>query len=124
MGRMGGKRRGAGRPKGSMNKWTAAIKDAIIGAFERAGGEAYLIQVAKKDPRTFCGLLGRVLPTTLEGGFEVTQRVDVARLPTWALSELERGVDPAVVLDRVKRGEVPMLPVSRNDSHYEQEAAS
>jgi len=120
---MRGKKTG-GRQKGTPNKWTQAVREAIINAFERAGGEAYLIRVAKKDPRTFCGLLGRVLPTTLEGGFEVTQRVDVARLPTWALSELERGVDPAVVLDRVKRGEVPMLPVSRNDSHYEQEAAS
>jgi hypothetical protein len=58
-----------GRPKGSRNKTTVAIKDAIQNAFTIVGGENYLVTVAKEDHRTFCALLGRVLPT------EVTAQV-------------------------------------------------
>jgi hypothetical protein len=59
-----------GRKKGTPNKTTAALKDAILNAFATVGGEAYLVVVAKKDPRTFCTLLGKVLPTTIEGAPE------------------------------------------------------
>lgn len=58
---------GPGRPKGSHNKTTAAIKDAIIEAFEKAGGVNYLVQLAEEDPRTFCALVGKVIPLQLEG---------------------------------------------------------
>lgn len=65
-----GKRTGMprGRPKGSKNKITADIKACVHEAFEKAGGAAYLLGVAKSDPRTFCALLGKVMPTTVEGG--------------------------------------------------------
>lgn len=58
---------GKGRPKGKPNKSTAAIKDAIIQAFEQAGGVAYLLGVAKDDPKTFCQLIGKVIPLQVEG---------------------------------------------------------
>lgn len=56
-----------GRPKGSQNKTTAALKDAILNAFVTVGGEGYLAQVARDDPRTFCTLLGKVLPMQIAG---------------------------------------------------------
>src|SRR5215210_7557751 len=31
-------------------------------AFDEVGGQAYLVRVAQEDPRTFCGLLAKVLP--------------------------------------------------------------
>jgi hypothetical protein len=58
---------GPGRPKGSASKTTRALKDAILNAFENVGGGSYLEQVAKTDPRTFCTLLGKVLPMTVAG---------------------------------------------------------
>ncbi len=58
---------GKGRRKGSVNKTTAALKDAILNAFNEAGGEKYLVTLAKSDPRTFAMLLGRVLPLTVSG---------------------------------------------------------
>jgi hypothetical protein len=58
--------RGAGRVKGVPNKNTAALKDAIMNAFETVGGESYLVRVANADMRTFCTLLGRVLPTEIK----------------------------------------------------------
>ncbi len=56
-----------GRPKGSPNKITASVKEAIMAAFDNAGGVEYLEGIAKSDPRTFCALLGKILPTTIAG---------------------------------------------------------
>lgn len=58
---------GPGRPKGSQNKLTREIKEAIVNAFEKVGGEEYLIRVAEDDPKTFCGLLGKALPLQITG---------------------------------------------------------
>lgn len=43
-------RRGAGRPKGSPNKVSAAAKDAIAQAAEELGGYKRLVAWAKEDP--------------------------------------------------------------------------
>lgn len=56
---------GPGRIKGQPNKLTASIKDAIEHAFDELGGASYLVHVGKNDPRTFCALLSRLLPTKL-----------------------------------------------------------
>jgi hypothetical protein len=54
-----------GRVKGQPNKLTASIKDAIEHAFDELGGASYLVHVGKNDPRTFCALLSKLLPTKL-----------------------------------------------------------
>lgn len=56
-----------GRQKGTPNKTTAALKEAILNAFTKVGGEDYLELVAKSDYRTFCTLLGKVLPLQVTG---------------------------------------------------------
>lgn len=74
---------GPGRPKGVPNKTTALIKDAIIQAATDAGGEGgmvgYLTLQAQENPGPFMTLLGKVLPTQVEGtgsgGAIVTQIV-------------------------------------------------
>lgn len=66
---------GMGRPKGSKNKSTAALKDAILGALSNVGGQAYLEKVANDDPRTFCTLIGKVLPMTVVGNMDVAATV-------------------------------------------------
>ena len=50
---------------GKPNKTTQNLKDAIERAFDRLGGVSYLEHVGKTDPRTFCALLSRLLPTKL-----------------------------------------------------------
>jgi hypothetical protein len=57
--------RPCGRAKGQPNKLTASIKDAIEHAFEKLGGTDYLVHVGQSDPRTFCALLSKLLPTKL-----------------------------------------------------------
>ena len=72
---------GKGRPPGTKNKATKQLKDMILGALDQAGGESYLLQCAQ-DPKlapSFMTLVGKVLPTTLQGagpnGEHVFQRI-------------------------------------------------
>lgn len=57
---------GMGRPKGSLNKTTALLKDAILEAATLAGGKeglvGYLRVQAEANPGPFMALLGKVLP--------------------------------------------------------------
>lgn len=56
-----------GRKKGTPNRLTKAIKEAVVEAFEKAGGVDYLLSVAREDPRTFCTLVGKAMPLQIEG---------------------------------------------------------
>jgi hypothetical protein len=63
--------RGPGRPKGSVNKTTALLKDAILMAATKAGNKeglvGYLTAQAKENPGPFMSLLGKVLPMQVTG---------------------------------------------------------
>ena len=65
-----GERRG-GRSRGTPNKLTKALRDAILLAAEKAGGEGglvgYLTLQAHENPRAFLCLLGKVLPLQVAG---------------------------------------------------------
>jgi len=54
-----------GRPKGSQNKATKALKDMILGALDDAGGQDYLRRQSIENPTAFMTLIGKVLPTTI-----------------------------------------------------------
>lgn len=54
--------KGKGRPKGAVNKNTAALKDMILTALSGAGGIEYLQEQADKNPTAFLTLVGKVLP--------------------------------------------------------------
>ena len=65
-----------GRQKGTPNKLTSALKDAIIAAATNVGNPAdggkgglqgYLEFIAKSDVKAMAGLLGKVLPMQLTG---------------------------------------------------------
>ena len=62
---------GKGRVKGVPNKNTALLKDMILAAMEEAGGKgggkAYLVKQAKEQPVAFMTLVGKVLPTQVNG---------------------------------------------------------
>ena len=66
------------RTKGSQNKFNKSMKDALELAFERSGGVDYLVRVAGDDPKTFCGLLGRLIPATVS--LAVTHKIDLAAM--------------------------------------------
>lgn len=72
---------GMGRKKGSLNKTTALLKDAILKAAEDAGGEGgmvgYLTLQAHENPGPFMALLGKVLPTQIAGDAENPLTINV-----------------------------------------------
>jgi hypothetical protein len=75
-----GKKTG-GRVAGTPNLTSAAVKDAIVNAFTTVGGEKYLVAVAKDDPKTFCALLGRVLPKDINATIDLkplVKRINLA----------------------------------------------
>lgn len=58
--------RAVGRVKGTPNELTRRVRDAIGAAFQGLGGVDYLIRVGEKDPRTFCALLSKLLPSKVQ----------------------------------------------------------
>lgn len=63
----GEKRPGQGRPKGSVNKDTALIRDMIAQALDEVGGVQYLATVAQTHPGPFLALVGKVMPVQVTG---------------------------------------------------------
>lgn len=61
----GGKRSGAGRPQGAPGKFSADVKEMILGALSEVGGQEYLARQANTNPVAFMGLIGKVLPMQL-----------------------------------------------------------
>lgn len=61
---------GKGRPKGSINKTTAAVKDMVVAALDKAGGITYLLEQAEANPTAFLTLVGKVIPLQLAGDVE------------------------------------------------------
>ncbi len=57
-----------GRQKGTKNKTTLALKDMILQSLADAGGAAYLLAQATKNPTAYLSLVGRVLPLQVKDG--------------------------------------------------------
>lgn len=74
-----------GRKKGTPNKISGQLKDAILEAANAAGGKggtvAYLTSQATANPGPFLALLGKVLPTQIQGDKENPLVTAVTWLP-------------------------------------------
>ena len=75
-------RAGPGRPKGTPNRISGNLREAIQESFNKLGGEKWLLELAKKDPRTFASLLAKILPT--DAG-----KSELPAIPTINISFLE-----------------------------------
>lgn len=78
---------GKGRVKGTPNKTTALLKDAIIRAAEASGEDkngkhglvGYCTFLAKEEPKAFAQLLGKVLPMQVVGEGDGPLKIEVVR---------------------------------------------
>lgn len=61
------RKKAGGRQKGTPNKLTTTIREAILQSFENLGGSEYLETMARIEPVAYMTLLGKVLPTQLTG---------------------------------------------------------
>ena len=70
---------GQGRRKGSKNRTTVLLKEAIEESFANVGGAEYLTQMAQLEPKAYLTLLAKILPAKIEADinvFQGTQLVD------------------------------------------------
>lgn len=51
-----------GRQKGTPNKLTVTIKEAIEASFNEVGGSKYLSKMAFEEPKAYMALIGKVIP--------------------------------------------------------------
>lgn len=78
-----GNKRAAGRPPGSLNKFTVEVKDAVVNAAINVGYDGkgtggligYLQKQAKMEPRAFLSLLARCVPVNLVAKVDVEHAV-------------------------------------------------
>jgi hypothetical protein len=64
---------GMGRRKGSKNKTTVLLKEAIEESFANVGGAEYLTQMATLEPKAYLTLLAKILPAKIEADINVFQ---------------------------------------------------
>lgn len=82
----------AGRKKGTPNKFTRDIKEALLHAFNAAGGQSWFLNLARKDKRSFAALVGKLLPTQVTGaggGPLVVENIQKAQAGLAKLSDPE-----------------------------------
>jgi hypothetical protein len=60
-------RKTGGRVAGTPNRFSADLRQMILGALSDAGGREYLVRQADKNPAAFMVLVGKVLPTQMTG---------------------------------------------------------
>ena len=73
-----GRKTGGGSRKGRPNKETKALRELILGALDKVGGEDYLARQAEDNPSAFLSLIGRVLPTTLATDPNAPMKLELA----------------------------------------------
>lgn len=58
-------KRKKGRPRGALGRMSHEIQDDIFETYKQLGGVEYLSVVATEDPKTFCGLLSKLVPNQI-----------------------------------------------------------
>lgn len=61
-----------GRQKGVPNKLTKTVKEAVMAAFDEVGGTKYLVDVAREDPKTFCTMLAKIIPSDINADLKAS----------------------------------------------------
>jgi hypothetical protein len=124
------KRNKGGRPKGSVNRYTGALKELVLLAAENVGdrleigekgertGEggalAFLEVCAIKERKTFLTVMARFLPITIKTAPPIKKVLTREE----ALHELrERGLDPGLI-DHIRRLPFPVEEKSKLDEIY------
>lgn len=65
-----GHKKVGGKKKGVPNKITTDLKEMILGALDKSGGQTYLQRQANENPTAFLTLIGKVLPLQVNGNMD------------------------------------------------------
>ncbi len=69
---------GKGRKPGVPNRLNADLKHMILSALASVGGEAYLIEQAKKNPAVFLALLSKLIPRDVKASVSADVEISLA----------------------------------------------
>ena len=89
-----GHKKAGGRKPGVPNRYTRDVKEAVLNAFERLGGEAWLVRLARREPKAFATLLGKLLPSQVPGLASPHDVTETARALREQLSKMEEVTAP------------------------------
>lgn len=67
-------KRGPGRPRGSVNKYTKTVKEALLQSFQNQGGVEFWDKLAKQDPRLYAQCLTRLIPAEVNAEMNANVR--------------------------------------------------
>ena len=70
--------RGAGRPPGAPNRYTADVRQMVLAALDAVGGQQYLQRQALANPAIFLSLVARTMPVKVTGDPDHPIEVNVA----------------------------------------------
>ena len=95
MSRIKGSPKTGGRVAGTPNKVTTTLKDAILGAFEDAGGRKWLAGLATSHPLVLATLVGKLLPQALANDPEnpLTAPLPGEQYSAWAGQQIREAFD-------------------------------
>jgi hypothetical protein len=107
-----------GRAKGTPNKFTTFLKEAMQTSFERLGGPAYLEEVGRRDPKTYCALLSKMFPRqdkpnqSSEGAVSTLSDAEIRQRVAGMLREglSPAGIETGEVVDAVEVTAKPDAP--------------
>jgi hypothetical protein len=87
-------RKTGGRKKGTPNKTTADVREALLFAFDGIGGVPKLIEWGARHPGDFYRLWARLAPQDVKGSFSING--SIAERLDKALAEIEHAQDDQV----------------------------
>lgn len=93
IGKVGKRKKTGGRKKGTPNKISLTVKQAVIETFSNLGGIEHMTAWARKQPTEFYRLAGRLIPTEItgQGGGPVLVTSDPQEIARRMLFLLNRG---------------------------------
>ena len=108
MSRVKGSPKTGGRIAGTPNKVTTTLREAILGAFEDAGGRKWLASLATSHPQVLATLVGKLLPQSLANDPEnpVTAPPSGKAYREWARAQIREAFGmPPLTIEHKAEGE-------------------
>jgi hypothetical protein len=68
----GGKREGAGRPKGTPNKVTQDMRELVRQSLDAVGGIEWLQKLASEEPRAYAQLVAKIIPAEVKATIDAS----------------------------------------------------
>lgn len=111
---------GKGRMKGSLNRTTLALKEAILSTFDSLGGPQFLESLAEERPELFISLLGKLIPSEIKAQVSESSSLEIIVMqnatpwPQERLEQFSRAHDEKIILGPDGKALGVLIPFTGN----------